>query len=48
MLILKVLKESQDPSRTAKGKVAVIAYHDLALIWPWILLSMTCISVPDM
>lgn len=40
VLIPKVLKESQDLSRTAEGKVAVIAYDDLALIQPWILLPL--------
>lgn len=41
MLIPKVLKEGQDPPRTAKGKVTVIAYHDSALIQPWILLTLS-------
>lgn len=40
-LIANVLKQSQDPSRTAKGKVGVIA-----LSQPWTLLPL-CISVPD-
>ena len=39
-LIANVLKQSQDPSRTAKGKVEVIA-----LSQPWILPPL-CISVP--
>lgn len=49
MLIPKVLKEGQDPSRTAKGKVTVIAYHDSALIAALDTPDpVTCISVPDM
>lgn len=47
MLIPKVLKERQDPSRTAEGKVAVTAYHDLTLIQPLDTpVPVTCLSVP--
>lgn len=36
MLIPEVLKEHEDPSGTAEGKVAVTARYGLALTQPWL------------